>query len=198
MYPPTFYNDIIRQTIEKLVTKSRTEDKPSDQGQGTQTDKTKKHKLFIQYRGRVTDDYVRSLRRIDAPCAVVLTMRKLITVFPSLKPSVEKMQRSGVVYKLKCSLCNKCYVGMTERRLQDRFKEHIQKKGPMKEHLRKCRNKLTEDDVEILISSARSEGHLLTLEALFIKELKPRINTKEEWKSRTLAIVFGYSQVSDL
>ena len=87
---------------------------------------------------------------------------------------------------------------MTERRLQDRFKEHIQKKGPMKTHLQRCRNKLTEDDVEILISSARSEGHLLTLEALFIKELQPKINTKEEWKSRTLAIVFGYSQVSDL
>ena len=87
---------------------------------------------------------------------------------------------------------------MTERRLQCRYKEHIERKGPMRTHLKRCGSKLTEDDVDILASSARSEGHLLTLEALFIKELRPRINTKEEWKARTLAIVFSCRQAADL
>jgi hypothetical protein len=62
---------------------------------------------------------------------------KVKTVLPSLKPSVEKMQRSGVVYKLTCPLCKQSYVGMTERRLQCRYKEHIQRKGPMRTHLKR-------------------------------------------------------------
>ena len=39
-----------------------------------------------------------------------------------------------------------------------------------------------------MIVSARGEAFLLTLEALFIRELKPRINTKDEYRSRELKI----------
>ena len=44
------------------------------------------------------------------------------------------------------------------------------------------------DDVDVLSMSLKSSGHLMTLEALWIKELKPALNTKEEYKSKNLVI----------
>ena len=47
---------------------------------------------------------------------------------------------------------------------------------------------VSEDDVDILQQTSRGESHLLTFEALHIEELKPEINTKDEYRSRTLTI----------
>ena len=77
---------------------------------------------------------------------------------------------------------------MTDRHLQTRFNEHVQRAGPMKKHIAACNTHLTTEDVDILKATARGEAFLLTLEALFIRELKPRINTKDEWRSRELKI----------
>ena len=115
-------------------------------------------------------------------------MRKLKTVLPSLKPPVEKMWKSGVVYKITYPRCSACYVGQTSRHLQIRFSEHRTRAGPMKSHLKNCSTEISSDNVEVLGATARGEQRLLTLEALWIKELKPAINTKEEWRSRTLTI----------
>ena len=41
----------------------------------------------------------------------------------------------------------------------------------------------------ILESSSRGEEFLITLEALWIKELAPKINTKEEYKQKELTIM---------
>ena len=49
---------------------------------------------------------------------------------------------------------------------------------------------LKEDNVTILGSTSRGDKHLMTLEALFIQEIKPHLNTKDEFKSRTLTLKF--------
>ena len=59
----------------------------------------------------------------------------------------------------------------------------------MRTHLAVCETTLSDDNVEILQASARGEGYLLTLEALHIRDVKPTINTKEEWRSRELRIM---------
>ena len=87
--------------------------------------------------------------------------------------------KSGVVYKLTCPSCSASYVGETTRHMQARFREHLQRAGPMKQHLELCDTTLSEINVDILHSSARGEARLLTLEALFIRELKSTINTKD-------------------
>ena len=46
------------------------------------------------------------------------------------------------------------------------------------------------DDVTILATSSRSANHLMTLEALFIDQLRPQLNTKDEYKSGTLVVKF--------
>ncbi len=58
----------------------------------------------------------------------------------------------------------------------------------MKQHLRDCETTLTEEDIDILHSSIRGEAFLLTLEALHIRELKPTVNAKDEWRSSELKI----------
>ena len=98
-----------------------------------------------------------------------MTLRKLKTVLPSLKPAVEKLIRSNVVYELKCPRCSACYVGQTGRQLQHRFKEHLLRSGPVKAHLANCKTSLTEEDIEILHGTTKGEIFLLTLEALYIK-----------------------------
>ena len=184
-YPPTFYNPIIRETLENII-------HPKEKSQSTDTSensgKPGKTPLRVQYRGKCTEDYARALHKANAPCTIVMTLRKLKTILPSLKPTVPKMLKSGVVYQITCPSCQARYVGETTRHLQTRIREHEQRAGPMKKHLSACKTSLTEEDVDILKATARGEAYLLTLEALFIRELKPRINTKDEYRSRELKI----------
>ena len=56
--------------------------------------------------GKSAGHYAQALRKLEVSCTVVvMTLRKTKTVLPSLKPSVEKELRSGVVYKIKCPRC---------------------------------------------------------------------------------------------
>ena len=181
-YPPSFYDPIIRDSLTNII------ERPKKTVTETSEKTARKYPLIIQYRGKCTEDYARSLHRSSAPCMMIMTLRKLKTTMPSLKPPVEKMLRSGVVYKITCSRCNACYVGQTSRHLLTRIREHRTTTGPVKKHLTECSAQLTDDDIEILKSTSRGEAHLLTLEALWINELKPGINTKEEYRSRTLTI----------
>ena len=93
-----------------------------------------------------------------------------------------------VVYKITCPRCDACYVGQTSRHLKTRFSEHKNNSGPVKKHFAQCDIPLTLECVDILTSTIKSEDHLLTLEALYIKELKPSLNTKDEYKQRILKI----------
>ena len=63
-------------------------------------------------------------------------------------------------------------------------------------HMEACNHNLVMDYVSILARSTRTknvEAHLLTLEALFITQLKPSISTRDEYKSHELVIkLFWY------
>ena len=116
-----------------------------------------------------------------------MTLRKVKTVLPSLKPPVEKELRSGVVYKIQCPRCQACYVGQTVRHLKTRIADH-RSRGPVKEHFLKCDIDISFDCIDILASTNQEENTLLTVEALHIKYIKPSINTYDEFKSRALRI----------
>ena len=186
-YPPTFYESIIRETLETIL-RPNLDIPESEPNPLPAVESSPKFKLRVQYRGKATEDYARALHKCDSPCMIVMTLRKLKTIMPSLKPPVEKMLRSGLVYQLTCPSCNARYVGETCRHMLTRFKEHTQKAGPMKTHLQQCGATLTEEHVEILQMTSRGEDFLLTLEALHIREHKPQINTKDEYRSRELTI----------
>ena len=149
-----------------------------------------KFMFFVQYRGKCTDHFAYDMHQIHAPCRIIMTLRKVKTVLPSLKPPVPKMYKSNVVYQIECPRCESRYVGQTSRQMQRRFAEHLQRASPIKAHMDVCDVKFTQDDVTILGSTCRGEKYLLILEALWQYEVKPSLNTKDEYKSRTLTIKF--------
>ena len=181
-YPSHFYDPIIEKTLNRIRAPEEKENENEDE------DTPEKKLVFVQYRGKVTDDFERSLKRIEAPCKVISRIRKMRTVLPSLKAPVEKAYKSNVVYQLTCPRCSSCYVGQTTRHLITRYKEHIQPAKPVGKHFRNCDVTPSFEDIKIIDSNNRSVYKPMTLEALYIKTMKPKINTRDEYKSRTLTI----------
>ena len=121
----------------------------------------------------------------------------------SAKDSIPVYQKANVIYKVTCPGCNEDYVGKTDRNLVTRLNEHASRKDqPMYQHLSKCEHfaditdllRLPDIDastteinnkqnfVNAVISNFRVLGtccnrsQLLFLEALYIKNLAPKIN----------------------
>ena len=181
-YPKKFVESIISNTLKRI-------DNPVEEQEKEDEEEDPK-KLFVEYRGKISDQFKHSLQKLNAPCQVIFTLKKLKNVLPSLKPAIEKSFRSCVVYKIVCSRCQSCYVGYTCRHLITRIKEHRSAKAPVGAHMRSCDCELSIDDVEIVTSSSRSEKHLMTLEALLINQLKPELNTRDEFRSHVLTLKF--------
>jgi len=60
-YPRSFYDPLIRDTISKLVAPQNQEDP--------------KHLMFLQYQGRITEEFQRTLKHLEVPCVVVHVRR---------------------------------------------------------------------------------------------------------------------------
>ena len=87
------------------------EEKSTKDNDSSATNTPQKFLLRVQYIGKLTEDNARALHRSNAPC---MTLRKLKTILPSTKPPLEKMIRSGIVYKLKCSRYDRPLMGCAE------------------------------------------------------------------------------------
>ena len=112
---------------------------------------------------------------------------KIENNLPSLKPKVDPMLKSSVVYHITCPGCKSSYVGQTDRHLTTRFKEH-KSHHPMKTHLQECQTDITENDCKILHQTSKRVAFLETLEALYIREIKPQLNIKDKWRRKELII----------
>ena len=155
--------------------------------------KMKNLDFCVSYMGKPTDMLAKQFKRLNAPCKVIMTTRKLKTCLSSLKPVVPRVLLSNVVYKLTCPGCRASYVGQTVRHVQQRVREHLGNKGTMKIHFHQCSAidntfPVNENDILFILDKANNVNKLLTLEALYIHEIKPRLNTKDEYRSRTLTL----------
>ena len=79
-YPPTFfYEPIIRNTLTKIVV-------PEPKKAETNKDSTiSNHKIYLEFRGKATDDFVRELHRLNAPVTAIIKLRKIRSILPSFK-----------------------------------------------------------------------------------------------------------------
>ena len=78
---------------------------------------------------------------------------------------------------------------MTSRHLITRMKEHFYPNCVMTTHLRSCGAKMNPSTCEQSIDKTnRNIVFLSILEALHIREMKPSLNTKDEYKGRLLRI----------
>ena len=113
-YPPQFYNSVIQNTKEKLLSSASTT-KPI-----VEETNLPKHRVILQYRGSITDQFVKRLNDCDGLVQTVLTLCKLRSFMPSLKSEVPHMLKIRVIYKSTCPRCHACYVGRTCRHLHTR------------------------------------------------------------------------------
>lgn len=84
-------------------------------------------KMFgsITYVPRVADAMGRLIR--DAIPNLILANKPampLRSVFTNMKQKVEKGDQSGVVYRVNCMRCSKCYIGETKQKLDVRMSQH--------------------------------------------------------------------------
>ena len=187
-YPEEFIEEIIHKTLNNIIAPEKKEEEKTEADEDIL--------FFVNYRGKITDEYTKTLKSIcenkesptsRIPIKIIMTLRKIKTILPSLKASIPKMLKSHVVYQINCPVCADSYVGETERHMTTRLREHILRDGPVKTHIEKCKTELNEEDVIIKMELPNNQK-LLTMEALFIKEISPKINTKEEFKSKKLNI----------
>ena len=134
-YPPSFFNPIVRHTLEKSLRGKI----PSAESSETKNknDKTERKVLILQYRCKLSDKLSEKIRK-SAPVNVIFTTRKLKTALPRLKPVTPKELSSRVIYQFTCSSCNACYVGQTSRHLKTRVNEHLEEKTPVGQQIRIC------------------------------------------------------------
>ena len=187
-YPEEYIERTISETLTNIIEKQNKE-----QDQNKDEEKKKEDILFfVNFRGKITEEYCKQLKKIcfdkespaaNIPIKIIMTTRKLKTVLPSLKPPVDKVLKSDVVYKITCSLCKQSYVGKTERHLTTRFREHILREGPMKTHAEGCGEELNDNNITVE-KEVRERSKLATYEALYIKIINPEINTKDEFRRK--------------
>ena len=99
---------------------------------------------------------------------------------------VEKTMKSGLVYQILWSCCKSYYVGQTTHHLQTRVNLHRSIGTPVGNHFKGCGATLTMDDVKRIATSTKSVYNLMTFDAQCIRAIKTTIDTKGEYKSRTL------------
>ena len=180
-YPLQFYQPIVEATLKKI------QSAPGN-NVNVESEEESKKMVILNYRGKVTDHFIRKLKAVGVPFNPVLTLQKLKSVLPSLKCKVPDLLKSGVVYQLSCPCCNACYVGRTDRHLITRFSEHKTKsKQPVRKHFKSCGlDKPSTNDIRVLRSTTRN--NLNVLAALYIREIKPALNTQDEFQDHELLI----------
>ena len=95
-----------------------------------------------------------------------------------MKPSI--VNKQCVVYHFSCDLCDADYVGYTARHLHQRIAEH--KNSAIGRHFLEAHgnsNLLKEDQFTVL-RKCQGKFDCLVFEMLFIKNLKPNLNTQTD------------------
>ena len=145
-----------------------------------------KPRFFVQYRGNITQNFaIRPKKLCDFQ--IIFTTRKLRTCLPTLKSPFDKNLKSHVVYKVTCNGCSSIYVGETSRHVTTRTSEHRKKDSPVTQHLVECCGTTHNVNWEIH-DACREVEKLMTIEAIYIKKLKPQLNTRDEYRGRELIL----------
>ena len=181
-YPPAFYHPLVRRTIAALWSGSPNNEHLKQPRESA----CPKVQCFLTYHGVETMNFV---KKFSNQIQFILTTEKLRKYVSSLKCPVPKLFQSNVVYCITCSGCDALYVGQTSRHLTTRLDEHSRKGTPVATHFEQCGVPRSEIRRAVtLLDRSLSIDSLLTLEALYISEMQPSINTKEEFRSKTLLL----------
>ena len=180
-YPPAFYHPLVRRTIAALWSGSPNNEHLKQPRESA----CPKVQCFLTYHGVETMNFV---KKFSNQIQFILTTEKLRKYVSSLKCPVPKLFQSNVVYCITCSGCDALYVGQTSRHLTTRLDEHSRKGTPVATHFEQCGVPRSEIRRAVTLLDRSLSIDSLTLEALYINEMQPSINTKEEFRSKTLLL----------
>ena len=112
------YNaNVVDRIMEKISTKRRAEEIGKKSYMGS-----------ISYIGRKTNKIIDCFKKYG----IDVTIKKCTTVFDKIKnnniENIQILQKSGV-YKIKCDVCDKVYVGETGRKFEHRLADHKRGEG---------------------------------------------------------------------
>ena len=181
-YPPSFVDLIISRTIEK-IRQNPSNGELESYVASRLTDHNERPVMVVPYRGSISDQFGKRLKKIQ-DVSVIFTTRKLQTLMSSPIAPVAADLRSRVVYEIRCSGCNARYVGQTVRHFCTRLKEHLKTTAPVGEHLTGCEG-VTRYETKTP-TQAPDPITLYTMEALHIRRRQPQLNSREEYRQRTL------------
>ena len=94
----------------------------------------------------------------------------------SPKDKDDKMNKSGIIYRIKCADCDEDYVGEAGRIFRDRFKEHLRAPSPLYNHHQASGHPLPmRDNVDILARENHNTSRWIK-ESMFIRVNDPPMN----------------------
>ena len=188
-YPKQIISKILDSTPTKIISNGQPEDQNNI---SKKTNPTLNHWLSLEHRRKFSQNFAYfafKLKKILPSVNILFTTNKLRNVVSNLKSAVPFTLKSRVVYKITCPKCHKTYIGQTIRHISVRAKEHAAKGTPVHSHFSECDSAVSIEGFEIL-DGARNQKLLLTLEALYIRQQKPSLNTEDEFRSWSLSYVF--------
>ena len=181
-YPIGLINSTIDMFIQNITTKP---EKKNDDGNTI--------RIVLPFKDQIAANAVRRQLRdlsskISATLQPIFVSKKLEQDLKpkEIKPSI--VSRQCVVYKFACDLCDADYVGYTARHLPQRIAEH--KYSAIGKHLLDAhgdKNLINEGQCRVL-KKCQGKFECLVYEMLFIKELRPSLNTQGDSISAKLFV----------
>ena len=149
-----------------------------------------KNSCFLFISEEKTFNYMKKLNPLKSiTLQVVLTTEKLRDHVYKPKVAPRKLSFGRVIHEIICPGCDYRYVGRTARNLLTRLQKHSRKNALVSKHFVSCHKdpKLVLSSFKIL-DNALSIPLLSSLEALYIRNLQPTLNFRDEFMSTELHI----------
>ena len=129
---------------------------------------------------RVRKDTYSLGARIDVNVKPVFTSRKLTQTLSVKENKPPIVNTQCVVYLFQCDLCDANYVGYTTRHLHQRVNEH--RHSAIGKHLQTQHgnNRTKTDHLFKVLKKCNSKFDCLVYEMLYIKDIKPSLNTQAD------------------
>ena len=148
-------------------------------------------------------DLISTLERFYPQLHFLPSLTNPFTVgsFFKFKDALPNDLRSGVVYKFSCGGCDATYIGCTRQRFKARVCQHLgisdrthsfllrPVHSEPRNHASQCSTLLSADQFSIV---DQCTNNLLTLESLYIKQLKPSLNSMQS--STPLLVAWRHSR----
>ena len=166
-YPEKLIKKLVEKTVNKLE---------SQNSQAPKQEEPEKVIMKVQYRGEISRTFQQKIQR-EHPIKVVFTTDKLKQVC-NLKAPTPPICSTNVVYKIHCETCTSSYIGQTARMWKERMDEHKRRGGIIYNHTLECNAAIKEE----IIYKAQTSFEAQIAEAVAIKQHKPSLNSKDEFR----------------